>query len=218
MPTLLSTKTLTIPQRELLLNTGLGFVEHDFIQTKPLLFSKPKNLENLIFTSQNAVHYFFEKIKNHELVNTNAFCVGTKTKIAIEQKGLKVVEMTQTAAILAHTLVEKYKNVSFLFICGKKRRNELPLILKENEVSIEELVIYDTLESPITITRLFDGILFFSPSAVQSYSRINKIGTQHCFCIGTTTANTIDKPAIQVTVANKSTIENVIVQAVKFFK
>jgi len=38
----------------------------------------------------------------------------------------------------------------------------------------------------------FDGILFFSPSAVESYLKSNTIKDEMCFCIGETTAEALE--------------------------
>ncbi len=218
MPTLLSTKMLTLSQKELLLNAGLGFVEYDFITTKAVAFETPKEIKNLIFTSQNAVRFFFEKMPVSDLIHTAVFCVGEKTEATLIAKKLNVVEKGSNATELAHKIVNNHKEKDFLFICGEQRREELPSILKKNTIHFEELTVYKTIENSTHIARAFDGVLFFSPSAVQSYMSRNSIKMQHCFCIGNTTANTVAKYTNQITIANKSTIENVIVQAVKYFK
>ncbi len=205
-------------QKELILNAGLGFVEHDFIQTKALVFETPKAIKNLIFTSQNGVKYFFEKEDKEAWRTANLFCVGEKTKAALEKKGLKVVEKASNSVDLGQKIAKNHQNEQFLFICGKQRRDELPTILKKNKVAFEERIVYKTIPNAKEISRKFEGLLFFSPSGVQSYVSKNTIGAQHCFCIGNTTANEVQKHTNAITIANKPTIENVIVQAVKKLK
>jgi len=220
MSTVLSTKILTAAQKELLLHAGLGVVAHNFIQTVALEMDAKIRFKNMIFTSQNAVHYFFNTkntcIENPTEIST--FCVGSKTKAALEKKGVKVIEKAENASDLAKKLSKRYKNDQFSFICGKQRRDELPDMLTSNAIVFEEYHVYDTLLNPITIPRSFDGLLFYSPSAVKSYTSANPIGLQTCFCIGSTTASEASKHTTNTILATTPTIENVIVQAVKHLK
>ena len=54
MPTVLSTKKLALNQKELLLNSGIGFAEYDAINIEFLNFDLPKQtIQNAIFTSKD---------------------------------------------------------------------------------------------------------------------------------------------------------------------
>jgi uroporphyrinogen-III synthase len=65
--------------------------------------------------------------------------------------------------------------------------------------------------SPQPIKEKVDGILFFSPSAVESYLAANKIKNEICFCIGETTAEALEKNKIKnIIVAHQPSIEDVI--------
>jgi uroporphyrinogen-III synthase len=77
-----------------------------------------------------------------------------------------------------------------IFFCVNQRRNTLPDQLKKNGIDLEELMVYETIETPGKISKLYDGILFYSPSGVRSFFAKNTIekNTQ-LFAIGTTTAN-----------------------------
>jgi uroporphyrinogen-III synthase len=53
-------------------------------------------------------------------------------------------------------------------------------------------VIYETIETPQVSTEDIDGILFFSPSAVQSFFSVNQLKKETvCFSIGYTTAESV---------------------------
>lgn len=212
-PTILSTKKLSTAQKELLLNTGLGFVEYEAITIELLEITNKHTIQNAIFTSKNAV----KAIKNSGMVISNCFCVGDNTKKLLEENDFNVVETAQNASDLAKIIIKKYKNHSFLFFCGNLRRDELPDLLKQNNVEVKEQIVYKTQLKSNKFIRSFDGILFFSPSGIQSYTSENKIGESISFCIGNTTASEAKKHTNNIIVANKPTVENVIVQAVKHF-
>lgn len=211
-PTILSTKKLSVSQKELLLNAGLGFVEYNAIKIEFLEADIKTEIQNAIFTSKNAV----KVVLNSKCKIQNCFCVGENTKKLLEENGQNVVETAQNASDLAEIIIKNYKSEAFLFFCGNLRRDELPDILKNNNVDLKEQIVYKTYTSIKEFSRFFEGILFFSPSGVQSYISRNSISKDTVvFCIGNTTALEAKKYTDAIIVANKPTVENVIVQAVK---
>ena len=81
-----------------------------------------------------------------------------------------------------------------IFFCGDQRRDELPGLLKKNKIEVKEIVVYKTIATPKKIEKKYDGILFFSPSAVKSFFQKNKLDKQvMLFAIGNTTADEIKK-------------------------
>lgn len=210
---ILSTKILSIAQKELLLNANIGFVEYSAIEIELLDIDLHPKIKNVIFTSKNAI----KAIQNSKLTIENCFCVGEKTKKLLEANKYNVVEVAQNATELAKIIVKKYTKEHFLFLCGNHRRDELPLILKENGIQLKEKIVYKTNKNIKGFNRLFDGIFFFSPSGVESYCATNDLRSSIAFCIGNTTASEAKKYTSNIIIANKPTVENVIVQAVKYF-
>ncbi len=216
--TVLVTKKMTIAQQELLLNAHLSFVSFSFIQKEKSFLYSPIVAENIIVTSQYAASILIEEIPIKELNKKTVFCVGNKSKLLFEKKGIQVRYVAKAAKELAVFIIEYCKNEQFHFFCGNKRRDELPQLLKQYDVDFEETEIYKTYLRSKKIERTFDGILFFSPSGVDSFLEQNLIGESVAFCIGETTARTARKHTNKVVVATTPTIENVIVQAIKHFK
>lgn len=223
MKSVLSTKKLSLSQRELLINAGVSLVEYNAIQIDFVSFSSPSNIENAIFTSQNAVLSFFGNSlsEGNQRVIKNCFCVGEKTKALLEKNGQKVIKMTEYASALAPYLVENHKNDHFHFFCGNIRSDVIPSVLSENNVSFEEIKVYKTSLNPKKFERQFDAILFFSPSGVRSHceARSNLSNPQTIFvCIGTTTASEVKNYTENVVISNSTTVESVIAKAVKILK
>lgn len=215
MPRVLSTKKLSNNQKELLLNTGISLVEYDAIRLQIEDFEPPSGkIENAIFTSKNAVRAVLKK----KLQIENCFCVGSKTADFLKENGFEVKETADYAADLAKLILEKYSDKSFTFFCGNKRRDELPEILTKNEINFHEIQVYRTSLNFQEFQQNFDGIFFFSPSAVISFTKKNKIGDAIAFSIGNTTASEAMKHTKNIIIANSPGIENVIARAAKFFK
>ncbi|XLS29402.1 uroporphyrinogen-III synthase [Flavobacteriaceae bacterium M23B6Z8] len=210
----LSTKLLSPSQQQLLLNANIAFVHASFIRIERLPFDCEAVVENAIFTSKNALLAVVEKSVEVQ----NAFCVGPKTRNLAETKGYTVLESARDAESLAKVLIEKYAHKTFVFFSGAKRRDILPEILRSHEVSFREVTVYNTVLTPKTFSGSYDGILFFSPSAVESYVKYNSLHVTPCFCIGETTAIAAKKYNDQVIVANTPSVENVLIQVIKYSK
>ncbi len=223
MASILSTKILSPSQKELLINSGLALVQYDAIQIEYLDFQLPQDkFDYLVFTSQNGVKSFLAQQEppafgDKEVGYPKAFCVGQKTQVLLEQMGFEIVEMAENAAALGETITANHNHRSFLLFSGNLRRDELPTLLKKNTVRFSEVISYSTLLRPKQFFRVFSGILLFSPSGVESYFVKNVSGEAIAFCIGSTTANEAKKYTDKIIIANKPTIENVIVKAIQYF-
>ncbi|BCY27900.1 uroporphyrinogen-III synthase [Flavobacterium okayamense] len=216
MHTLLSTKKLTEKNKVKLENSGFLVVEKNFIKTKSIPFSLNEVSENLIFTSKNAVKSVLPFKK--ELIDKSAFCVGEKTKKQLEKNGFKVIFQAENAETLANKISESFNHLRFTFFCGNIRKETLPNILKENQVELNEIVVYKTKLKSHKISIKLDGILFFSPSGIKSYLLENEIKNETCFCIGNTTAETLNGKTSNIIIAKKHKIEAVLKACIKYFK
>lgn len=68
----------------------------------------------------------------------------------------------------------------------------IPELMKGMGVELDEIVVYQTLYTPSIIMKKYDGILFFSKSAVESFAAANRIPVKTAlFAIGDTTAKAL---------------------------
>ena len=217
---ILSTKKLLSNQKQFLLNANFNLIEADFIKTENKPFELKTINDNLIFTSQNAVHSLVENAEKllPKLREKNVFCVGLKTKALLEENSFNVMAYTGYATDLAEIIALIYAKENFTFFSGNLRRDTLPNFLKEANIKFNEIEVYETQLTPQKITTPLDGILFFSPSGVESYLKDNKIKKEICFCIGNTTAEALEKATKNIVIANQPTVENTIIQCINEFK
>lgn len=214
---ILSTKKLQPNQKQFLLNAGFSVVEADFIRITHLPFQLHEIAENIIITSQNAVKALAAHPEVQDVRRKPVFCVGHKTADLLDENGFTVQEIAESAQQLAEIIVGDYPNETFTFFSGNIRRNELPFALLESDIELNEIEVYETEPTPVK-TGKFDGILFFSPSAVQSFLSENKITDETCFCIGNTTANELNNITDHIIIANQPSVENTIIQTINHFK
>lgn len=215
---ILSTKKLSGGQKQALTDANLDVIDTDFIQTQNKSFELKDLNENLIFTSQNAVHSILSNPKAEELKTKNVFCVGLKTKILLSENGFNVVAYTGYASDLAEIITLIYRSETFTFFSGNLRRETLPKALKDAEVKFNEIQVYDTSLTPQKIKTAVDAILFFSPSGVESYLKDNVIKKETCFCIGETTADALIKITKKIIIADQPTVEDVLEDVLEEYK
>jgi uroporphyrinogen-III synthase len=206
-------------QKQLLLDANIQLIEEDFIKTTFLSPPLEGLGEALIFTSQNAVQSILQHPKCNELKSKNVFSVGMKTKDLLTQNGFNVIAYTGYASDLAEIISLIYSKESYTFFSGNLRRDILPNTLKENGITFNEIEVYETNITSKKITNKLDGILFFSPSAVESYLKMNTIKDEMCFCIGETTAESLENKKIKnIIIADKPSVENVISDVLEYYK
>ena len=215
---ILSTKVLLSPQKQALLNEGFSVTEANFIKTENSDFDLKGINDNLIFTSQNAAQSVLLHPKCSALKAKNVFCVGLKTKALLEENGFNVAVYVDYASDLAEIITLIYSNESYTFFSGNLRKETVPKALKEAKVNFNEIQVYETTLTPQKIKTAVDGILFFSPSAIESYLMQNKIKNEICFCIGNTTAEALEKITRNIIIADQPSVENVIEYVIEEYR
>lgn len=202
-PSILSTRPLTAEQQTAVIAAGISMDELQFIDTIPENDNTIREgVENIIkrnttvvFTSMNAVEAVAGFIKP-KIPQWRIYTVGTATSTLVKQyfgdASLKAT--ASSAAALAEMILQDGDTDEVTFFCSNMRRNELPVILKNHGVTVNEWVVYQTIALPHKLSKKYDGILFFSPSAVDSFFNSNQVAAETVlFAIGHTTAAAVKK-------------------------
>lgn len=174
----------------------------------------------VVFTSMNAVDAVATYLEDAQ-PDWKIYCIGNSTfQLASQYFGKdKIVGTASSAKELAELIVENDENKELIFFCGDQRREELPEILRNNEIEVNEITVYHTLAVPQSIEKTYHGILFFSPSAVNSFFAKNKLKDKTVlFAIGNTTANEIKKyTSNKIMIAEEPGKENLLRMAIDYF-
>lgn len=210
--TILSTKKLLPTQKDLLSDFSVDEIE--LIEINYQNFQLPESIKNVVFTSKNAVLGLFNKFP--DLKFEKVFCVGDKTANILEAKNISITLKASSAKSLAEKIIKSGNVAEVQFFCGNLRRNELPEILEENQISVKEVEVYKTLFNSVKITKQYDIILFFSPSGIKSYIEKNNSTAGIAFCIGNTTASEGIEHFENVFVADEPNVENLIKSVIEY--
>lgn len=183
-------------------NIGITIVSTEFIEIKSIDSStitekiKHYSAETIavIFTSVNAVEAVFAMLDTKP--DWKIFCTSGATKEAllkyIDEK--RIVDTEHNASALADKVIAHKGIDSCVFFCGNQRLNTLPDKLLRHKIDLDEVIVYESIASSKKINENYDGILFFSPSGVDSFFSVNKIDNKTVlFSIGKTTTKEIRK-------------------------
>ena len=85
----------------------------------------------------------------------------------------------------------------------------LPAYLHQKNIQLNEIEAYKTMLSPLKIADDVSGVLFYSPSGIESYLKKNDTD-KVAFCIGESTADIAKKYFKNVQVANSPDVESLL--------
>jgi uroporphyrinogen-III synthase len=182
---------------------GIAIDALSFIVTEPVRsIQVQQEIENaflqtatVVFTSMNAAEAVITELDDQQ-PDWAIYCTGNTTRQLVKNYFGKnsIAGTANSAAELGKLIAEENQTEEVVFFCGDQRRDELPEILRSNNIDVQEIVVYQTIATPHKIEKIYDGILFFSPSAVESFFTNNKLSEQTIlFAIGNTTATEIKK-------------------------
>ncbi|WP_276168517.1 hydroxymethylbilane synthase [Zobellia alginiliquefaciens] len=206
-----STKNLTQDQEELF-DTDIKVKSEDFIKVSPNRISNlilKKEIRNVVLTSQNAVEALIKSISPEELKFSNIYCVGRKTKRMIKRYIGPVTHHENDAKKLAQYMVDNLEGTEVTYFCSNLRLDDLPNILEENKIKVNEIEAYTTKHAPAEVEDSVEGVLFFSPSTINSFL-LKNAPNKVAYCIGETTAAEAKKHFATVHTAKIPTVESVI--------
>ena len=225
---ILCTRPLNERLVEEALQEGISIDEISFIETEAVqsievqqeIEQAATKSTTIVFTSMNAVEAVAEYI-DEEKPDWTIYCMGQTTQQLVKKFfGEESIAGTgDNASDLAALVAEEAYTDEVIFFCGDQRRDELPDILRNNDMEVTEITVYHTIATPHAIKKNYNGILFFSPSAVDSFFSVNKITKPAMlFAIGNTTAAAIKKYTdAGIITAKKPGKENLVEKAINYF-
>lgn len=208
--TLLSTRKYIAVEDSVTLYNFVNYIAEDFINIEYIEFKVPKkNFDLLLFTSKNSVESTLKNPAIKSLKTIPCICVGSKTEELLQANGFKVLASRNYAEELAIAIENQYINANILFLCGNKRRDVLPIFLKNKDVNYLEITVYKNKNTSHKIPHKLNAVMFYSPSCVMSFLEQNQLDSKTiCFCIGTTTALTLERYPNKIILSQEPTIDS----------
>ncbi len=169
--------------------------------------------DGLLFTSVNAVEYFFRRMEErgippNKAQGIKAYTVGPVTSEALASRGIHVERLPrqyQAEGLASLLEQEGVQGKSFLFPRARKAREWLPGFLEERGARVDVAVVYETRRADENAGRLqeiltkekLDYLAFTSSSTVSAFTALAGSGPARegwrritAACIGEITAST----------------------------
>lgn len=175
----------------------------------------------VVFTSVMGVEAVIKNLSKDNLkLPWKIYCIGAATQSLIRDylTSANIGGIGKNAAELSKVIVNNNEKEVFFF-CGDQRRDELPQQLQKSNIEVEEIVVYKTNEIPVKVDKEYNGILFFSPSAVKSFFSVNSINADTVlFSIGNTTGSEIRKNCTnKIIIPDFPSKDKLVDEAIKYF-
>jgi len=141
--------------------------------TRGKILADARQALTVIFTSTNAVRAVTNVLQHPP--DWKIFCVGSETKKRVTSffGESAVMDYAGNAKELSEKIIRPGQVKKAVFFCGDQRRDILPDQLRAAGISLKELALYQTLLTPVRLTKTYDAVLFFSPTAVTSFFSLN---------------------------------------------
>jgi uroporphyrinogen-III synthase len=160
-------------------------------ETKSRITELAKEKQTVIFTSAQAVKTVTACLQHKP--DWEIYCVGTETRLRIGNwfGPNTYLHSAENAQALSEIIIgDKIKDA--VFFCGDQRLDILPEKLKNQNIRLTELIVYETRLTPVRLEKTPDAVLFFSPTAVRSFFSLNSLSPETpIFAMGKTTAATL---------------------------
>ena len=201
----------------------LSFITTEAIETTEVQQEVELALQQsatVVFTSMNAVEAVAGFMQEGQ-PDWAVYCMGNTTRELVEQYfGEAAVQGTaDNAGDLAELIGEEAGTEEVIFFCGDQRRDELPDILQAAGLDVQEITVYHTIATPHRLRKKYNGVLFYSPSAVDSFFTVNTLDDKTLlFAIGTTTEAALRKKSHNTIIKSPAPgKDNLVRQAIRRF-
>lgn len=201
---------------------------------------KLKSYDWIFFTSKNGVHFFFQKLKEHNLSlagsTTKFAAVGEKTCRALKSHGIQVdfVPKLYSGFDFAKEFVHSFPQAGRVLLSkGNLAKDTISSYFTERSMPIDEWITYETFFPDDSEKRLssllqekkLSAVTFTSPSTVRGFMKIvNDNGLHEAMsglavvCIGPVTREAACKYGLTVQVVpERYTVEDMIDDLANYF-
>ena len=164
-----------------------------------------------VFTSRNAVEII---LKNKITLSQSIYAIGEKTASLLPSATIPKI----ASSIEVAKLIIKKQLKEVIFICGNRRRDELPDLLRSHAIKIKEVVVYESKNLNKTVNlQSIDGLAFMSPSSVYSLAQNGGFMNLPCFAIGPTTAQALNNKGQKCLISKSTTAQSLVDIAKHYF-
>ena len=141
---------------------------------KAIPYARPNHTDWIFFSSKHAVKYFFEG--KPDIGKAKIGVIGKATSVALRQQGKRAdfIGYSTDTKLTGKQFASLVKSGTVLF---PQAKDSMRTVQQQfvNKYQVKDLVVYETIQKPVTDVPEADIMLFTSPSNVEAY--LEKNGT-----------------------------------------
>lgn len=195
----------------------VAFISIEYLIPSMWKDSVPDAYNAWVFTSKNAVKAV-KPVIDELPVPEFIFAVGPKTARKLEKLSLEVMIPEEFNLEALARKMNEFELKEVVQFCGNLKAGNLEDLLAD-EVKVTSIEVYRTKLTPQKVDESkFDGIVFMSPSAVESFHKENSINENTpVFCIGPTTKKAAQKAGIRNCITPKQAALDSLFESIKTY-
>lgn len=225
IPNVLFTTVLSEEQQDMLdVFTSFSYQSIPFIKVQALdshLWSDdvPFETDAWVFTSKKAVEAVLP-MRGLFIDPDLVFAVGEKTANEIKKYDLNPMVPDEFNVQALSQLITRFNPPELVHFCGNLKVESLTSLLSHTPIDVVNIPVYETTLTSHEISDIsYDAVVFMSPSSITSFFQKNSLKSDiDIFCIGQTTAHTIEKWGFKnYHQASKSTFDSLVDSLQSFY-
>ncbi len=174
--------------------------------------------DSIAFTSKHGVEGFLRYSSEFQLTCSSevVYAVGLSTAQRLTTAGWNVhIPEKHNALGLANLIIDEMKTGKIAWFCGNRRRSEFEDKLANSGFQVLPLVVYKTVAHSEAIDMHgINGLVFYSPSAVEAFLKENMIPGLPAFAIGPTTASALHQAGFHEVIESADTKTEALLQSI----
>jgi uroporphyrinogen-III synthase len=191
---IICTRKINLENKSLAIENGFFIDDYDFLSiqhlcTNELLKTLRNSTVKAVFTSMHAVESVYACLQQNKLSPSIIHCyvVQGRTSNLAQQYNFHIIATAKNGQSLAESIIQN-NETSLVHFTTVDARKEMEDALTKHSIDYQKIMVYEKTINSISISKPFDGIMFFSPSQVDGFLKSNKLDAIiPAFCIGETT-------------------------------
>ncbi len=218
---IICTRKINLENKSLALNKNIVIEDYELLTIKYLCTDETLKKLTLptvivIFTSMHAVEAVYQCLLKNNLPKTKIYCyaVDGRTSNLAREYNFQIISTAKDGQSLVKSIIDN-NETSVVHFTTLDTRKEIGEALTNHFIEYQKILVYEKTVNSFTLSKPFDGIMFFSPSQVDGFLKTNKLEAKiPAFCIGQTTKNHLTNYQHENIQIAESADERILVNAV----
>ena len=172
---IICTRKINLENKSLALNKNIVIEDYELLTIKYLCTDETLKKLTLptvivIFTSMHAVEAVYQCLLKNNLPKTKIYCyaVDGRTSNLAREYNFQIISTAKDGQSLVKSIIDN-NETSVVHFTTLDTRKEIGEALTNHFIEYQKILVYEKTVNSFTLSKPFDGIMFFSPSQVDGF-------------------------------------------------